>query len=85
MNKLSSDPRLPLAPDGYQKQLNARLYEIIRHLITNQNALIDGNTLNVTSAQKAVLPATAGLRVFDTTLGKLCVYNGSAWETITSV
>jgi hypothetical protein len=84
MNKLSTDPRLPLAPDGYQRQLNARLYEIIRSLIINQNALIDGKFLNVTTAQKGVLTATAGMVVFDTTLAKLCVYNGSAWETITS-
>ena len=27
----------------------------------------------------------AGLMVFDTTLAKLCVYSGSAWQTITSV
>ena len=29
-------------------------------------------------------PAT-GLMVFDTDLGKLCVYTGAAWETVTSV
>jgi hypothetical protein len=81
MNKLTTDPRLPITPT----ELHNRLYELLRDMIINQNALIDGNTLNVTSAQKAVLPATAGLIVFDTTLGKLCVYNGTGWETITSV
>ena len=40
---------------------------------------------NVTTAQKLALSASKGSLVFDTTLGKLCVYNGSAWETITSV
>jgi len=40
---------------------------------------------NVTTAQKNALTASAGQLVFDTTLGKLCVYNGSAWQTITSV
>lgn len=40
---------------------------------------------NVTTAQKNALSAVAGQLVFDTTLGKLCVYNGSAWETVTSV
>jgi hypothetical protein len=40
---------------------------------------------NVTTAQKNALSATAGRIVFDTTLGKLCVYSGSAWQTITSV
>jgi hypothetical protein len=39
----------------------------------------------VTTAQKVALSATAGRIVFDITLGKLCVYNGSAWQTITSV
>lgn len=39
---------------------------------------------NVTTAQKNVLSASAGQLVFDTNLAKLCVYNGSAWETITS-
>jgi hypothetical protein len=40
---------------------------------------------NVTTTQKNALSATAGRLVFDTTLGKLCVYTGSAWQTITSV
>lgn len=40
---------------------------------------------NVTTAQKNALTAGAGQLVFDTTLGKLCVYTGSAWQTITSV
>lgn len=39
---------------------------------------------NATTAQKNALTAAAGQLVFDTTLSKLCVYNGSAWETITS-
>jgi len=40
---------------------------------------------NVTTTQKNALSATAGRLVFDTTLGKLCVYTGSVWQTITSV
>jgi len=41
---------------------------------------------NMTTTQKnAVATPAAGLVVFDTTLGKLCVYTGSAWQTITSV
>lgn len=40
---------------------------------------------NVTTAQKNALAAGAGWLVFDTDLGKLCVYTGSAWQTITSV
>jgi hypothetical protein len=40
---------------------------------------------NVTTTQKNALSATSGRIVFDTTLGKLCVYTGAAWQTITSV
>jgi hypothetical protein len=39
----------------------------------------------LTTAEKNALPAVAGWVVFDTTLDKLCVYTGAAWETITSV
>ena len=40
----------------------------------------------VTTTQKnAIAGPMAGWVVFDTTLGKLCVYSGSAWQTITSV
>ena len=41
---------------------------------------------NMTTTQKnAISSPAAGLIVFDTTLAKLCVYSGSAWQTITSV
>lgn len=40
---------------------------------------------NMTTAQKTAITPPAGTVVFDTTLAKLCVYNGSAWQTITSV
>jgi len=41
---------------------------------------------NMTTTQKnAIATPAAGLMVFDTTLAKLCVYSGSAWQTITSV
>ena len=40
---------------------------------------------NMTTTQKnAIVSPVAGLMVFDTTLVKLCVYSGSAWQTITS-
>jgi len=38
-----------------------------------------------TVAKNAVIPPSAGMVVFDTDLQKLCVYSGTAWETITSV
>jgi hypothetical protein len=41
---------------------------------------------NMTTTQKnAIATPGAGLVIFDTTLAKLCVYSGSAWQTITSV
>ena len=41
---------------------------------------------NMTTTQKnAISSPAAGLVVFDTTLAKLCVYSGSAWQTITSI
>jgi hypothetical protein len=40
---------------------------------------------NMTTTQKnAISSPAAGLMVFDTTLGKACLYTGSAWQTITS-
>jgi hypothetical protein len=41
---------------------------------------------NMTTTQKNAIPSPdAGLMVFDTTLAKLCVYSGTAWQTITSI
>lgn len=47
---------------------------------------LEGYFPSYTSAEKAVLvtPVT-GTVVFDTTLGKLCVYSGTLWETLTSI
>jgi len=42
-------------------------------------------TKNVTTTEKNALTPDAGWIVFDITLGKLCVYDGSAWQTVTSV
>jgi hypothetical protein len=38
-----------------------------------------------TTEKNAIVAPASGLMVYDTTLGKLCVYTGAAWETITSV
>ena len=37
----------------------------------------------VTTTQKNALTVHAGYIVFDSTLGKLCMYTGSSWQTIT--
>jgi hypothetical protein len=51
-------------------------------------AIVDGtNGVQVpvvTTSQKNALTVSAGYLVFDSTLGKLCVYTGSAWQTVTS-
>ena len=59
----------------------------------NASALLDVQSTtkgvrfpNMTTTQKnAIASPAAGLVVFDTTLAKLCVYSGAAWQTITSV
>jgi len=59
----------------------------------NASALLDVQSTtkgvrmpNMTTTQKnAIASPGAGLMVFDTTLAKLCVYTGAAWQTITSV
>jgi hypothetical protein len=38
-----------------------------------------------TTQKNAIGTPVAGLVVFDSTLAKLCVYSGAAWQTITSV
>ena len=58
----------------------------------NASALLDVQSTtkglrlpNMTTVQKtAIATPAAGLLVFDTTLGKACVYTGAAWQTITS-
>ena len=47
--------------------------------------IFSGRVQNVTTTEKNALTALAGRIVFDTTLGKLCVYTGAAWQTVTSV
>lgn len=37
-----------------------------------------------TTQKNAIVSPVAGLVIFDSTLAKLCVYSGSAWQTITS-
>lgn len=59
----------------------------------NASAILDAQSTtkgvrmpNMTTVQKnAIASPAAGLMVFDTTLAKLCVYSGAAWETITSL
>jgi len=60
---------------------------------SNASALLDVQSTtkgvrfpNMTTTQKnAISSPFAGTVIFDTTLAKLCVYSGSAWQTITSI
>jgi hypothetical protein len=40
---------------------------------------------NMTTTQKNAITPSAGTVIFDTTLAKLCVYSGAAWQTVTSI
>ena len=72
--------------------------EIVGNLVIGGNSIDASSQLEVRSLTKGFLPPrmtttqknaiaspAAGLVVYDTTLGKLCVRGASAWETITSV
>lgn len=59
----------------------------------NASAILDAQSTtkgvrmpNMSTTEKnAIVSPAAGLMVFDTTLAKLCVYSGVAWQTITSI
>lgn len=81
----------PAGPGDRPSQVNAADYISVN--VTSPTATaalqVDGTTKGIqfprmTTTQKNAIANTAGLVVFDTTLGKLCVNTGSAWQTITS-
>lgn len=81
-------------------QVKSQLAELVRQskiIITKDNdslgqtevSLADTSLFSllpkITTTQKdAIVSPSEGLIVYDTTLQKLCVYTGAAWETITS-
>ena len=81
---LSSNYSLAINPNGGNVGIG---------VIPNASALLDVQSTtkgvrmpNMTTTQKnAISGPAAGLIVFDTTLSKLCVYSGAAWQTITSI
>jgi hypothetical protein len=87
LTKFRASP-LPNPPAQYDPQYLRQLIRVIETYFSQ----LDSNTFNgiaatkqVTTAEKNALTPSAGWVVFDTTLDKLCVYSGSAWETVTSV
>ena len=92
MPRYASNIQIPNLPVGIslngEEQLEAvqagTSVRITSQQIANLAATIS-SAPTVTTAQKDALSVSRGALVFDTTLDKLCVYTGSAWETITSV
>jgi len=90
---------LPNPPLDYDPQYVRQLIRVIEAYFSQLDSRTPNNaqkytadtfngilaTKNVTTVEKTALTPAAGWVVFDTTLGKLCVYSGSAWQTITSV
>ena len=91
----SKAPNLITAPVEYDQQNQQQLLNMLR-LYFNQldnftqtqiQSTLNGIVVpNFTTTQKDALVApVAGQVIFDTTLAKLCVYSGTAWQTVTSV
>jgi hypothetical protein len=70
--------------ESYFSQLDSRTPNFAESYTADTfNGVLSAKT--ATTSEKNDLTPEAGWVVFDTTLGKLCVYNGTTWETITSV
>lgn len=92
-------PPLPNPPREYDAQYIRQVLRVIEIYFAQLDSRTPNNaekytadtfngimaTRNVTTTEKNALTPSKGWVVFDTTLGKLCVYNGSAWQTVTSV
>jgi hypothetical protein len=89
---------LPNAPSQYDPQYMRQVIRVIENYFSQLDSNTPNNaqkytadtfngiaaTRNVTTTEKNALAPEAGWVVFDTTLGKLCVYTGAAWQTVTS-
>lgn len=73
--------------DGVQTLTNKTLTAPIVNTSLTVNSTTGALTLpRMTTTQKAAIATpVAGMLVYDSTLGKLSVYTGSAWEAVTSV
>jgi len=91
----SKAPNLIVAPADYNQQNQQQFLNMLR-LYFNQldnftqtqiQSTLNGIVVpNFTTTQKNALVApVAGQVIFDTTLAKLCVYSGTAWQTVTSI
>jgi hypothetical protein len=92
-------PPLPNAPREYDPQYIRQVLRVIEIYFSQLDSNTPNHaqkytadtfngilaTKNVTTTEKNALTPAAGWVVFDTTLSKLCVYSGTAWQTVTSV
>jgi hypothetical protein len=90
---------IPNPPSDYDAQYMRQVIRVIENYFSQLDSRTPNNAekytadtfngifaaKNVTTAEKNALTPSAGWVVFDTTLGKLCVYSGSGWQTVTSV
>jgi hypothetical protein len=97
LDKFRAAP-IPNPPSQYDPQYMRQVIRVIENYFSQLDSNTPNNaqkytadtfngiaaTRNVTTTQKNALAPSAGWVVFDTTLGKLCVYTGAAWQTITS-
>ena len=97
LDRFKASP-LPNPPTQYDPQYMRQVIRVLENYFSQLDSRTPNNaekytantfngiaaTRNVTTTEKNALTAEAGWVVFDTTLGKLCVYTGAAWQTITS-
>ena len=98
LDKFKAAP-LPNPPAQYDPQYIRQMIRVLENYFSqldsdaaNHASKYTATTFNgiaatsqFTTTEKNALNPEPGWVVFDTTLDKLCVYNGTAWETITSV
>ena len=98
LDKFRAAP-IPNPPSDYDAQYMRQVIRVIETYFSQLDSRTPNNAQqytadtfngifaakNVTTAEKNALTPSAGWVVFDTTLGKLCVYSGSGWQTVTSV
>jgi len=91
-------PPLPNPPTRWDAQYMRQVLRVMENYFSQLDSRTPNNaekytadtfngiaaTKQVTTSEKNALTPDAGWVVFDTDLDKLCVYNGSAWQTVTS-
>ena len=82
-----------IAPNGSCYMGSASNYAFGKASAPTASCLVEFNSTSLgvrmpvmtTTQKNAIATPASGLMIFDSTLGKMCIYTGSAWQTITSV